>query len=262
MENIFVTGDKHGNFQSDCDYQKIRQFCENHNTTQDDVMIILGDHGIHYDGGWHDQHARKKLSKMPITFVMIRGNHDMRPSENWRRAFVMRPGVMSGWFYEDPYADNILYTDEYGWYDFGGVQTFVICGAYSVDKYYRLEKAAWGETGYRWFPDEQLNDQERDAAYKMFFSEAPTNKPFVIMSHTCPLNMKPTEKLLTMIDQNTVDETMEKWMDNLYLDTLNLGLPLSRWYCGHWHIDKTVEPIRFMYNDIEMMKGTEPWRRV
>ena len=135
---VFVTGDKHCNFMSDLDYKKVEVFCKRFNTTTDDVMIVLGDHGVAYDGAWSDHHAKKKLGKLPITFVMIRGNHDMRPSRTWQRLLVRKPGVIEGWFYEDPDVKNILYTDEYGWYMFNDIRTFIIGGAYSVDKYYRI----------------------------------------------------------------------------------------------------------------------------
>ena len=258
MGRVFVTGDKHGDFKSEYDYRKIEAFCNTVGTTQNDVMIVLGDHGVHYDGAWSDEKGLKKLSKLPITFVMIRGNHDRRPIPSWRKLFAASD---TGHFYEDPLAENVLYTHEYGWYTFGGVQCFVIGGAYSVDKYYRLEMANAGHTGYKWFYDEQLDEHERDEAQKMLFTGFRTGEPITIMSHTCPLNFKPTKNLIAQVDQSTVDDTMERWMDTLYIRALELGLPLTRWYCGHWHIDKTFEPMRFMYHDIEQLKGTEPWRR-
>lgn len=255
MGRVFITGDKHGNFSSDEDYQKIKKFCDQFETTTSDMMIVLGDHGIHYDGTWGDHHARKKLAKYPITFVMIRGNHDMRAQTSWHRVFVMKPGTVTGWFREDPENKNILYTDEYGWYTFANRQTFVINGAYSADKFYRLMMQRCGHVNARWFSDEQLNKEERDAAEQMLFSEAKPNAPFLVMSHTCPIRFKPTECFLPQIDQSTVDETMEKWMDELFEKTIRLGLPLTRWYCGHWHTDKTVEPMRFVYHDILELEG-------
>ncbi len=260
MGRVFVTGDKHGNFSSEYDYQHVKQLCDVVGTTKDDVMIVLGDHGVHYDGGWGDIKARKKLAKYPITFVMIRGNHDRRPIPSWKKVFAATDSMI-GHFYEDPIADNILYTNEYGWYTFGGVQTFVIGGAYSVDKYYRLMMNDMGNKNYRWFYDEQLDAHEREEAEKMLLTGFRPNEPVVIMSHTCPLNFKPTEGLLQGIDQDKVDETMEKWMDSLYIKVLERDIPLLRWYCGHWHLDTTWEPMRFMFHEIEEMKGTEPWRR-
>ena len=44
-------------------------------------MIVLGDNGVNYWGGKRDKALKKKLEALPITFMMIRGNHDQRPSK-------------------------------------------------------------------------------------------------------------------------------------------------------------------------------------
>lgn len=261
MNRIFVTGDKHCDFVSRNDYLAVQKLCETAETTKDDVLIVLGDHGIHYDNGTNDHNARRRLSEFPITFVMIRGNHDMRPNVDWRTECISN-GAMSGYFVRDPEVDNILYTTEWGWYIFGDMPAFVIGGAYSVDKYYRLEKQKQGNLNYRWFADEQLNLAERRTAFTELITSPFVKEPFLILSHTCPLGFKPQTGLLPGVDQSTVDTTMEEYLDNIYVTLNDVRAPLARWYCGHWHIDETNEPIRFMYHDIEELKGTEPWRRV
>lgn len=249
MGRIFITGDKHGDFVSNDDYSKVRNFCSENETSTDDVMIVLGDHGIHYDDGWMDHRARKHLSKYPITFVMIRGNHDRRPSDSWTRKLISND-TMTGWFVLDPEYDNILYTEEFGWYTFGNEHVFVIGGAYSVDKWYRLQKREEGDFRYKWFPDEQLNESERGRAERVLFdTDRYITGSFTIMSHTCPQQFKPLEMCLPMIDQETVDDTMEIWMDSLFNRIWEERRWLNNWYCGHWHTDKTG-PVRFMYHDI------------
>jgi 3-oxoacid CoA-transferase subunit A len=71
------------------------------------------------------------------------------------------------------------------------------------------------------------------------------------MSHTAPLRYKPFEVLLPGIDQSTVDESMEIWMDAIYDDANH-----ETWYCGHWHVDKTIDKMCFMYNDIILFDET------
>ena len=41
---IYITGDTHGNFQ------RIKEFCQEQQTTTNDYLIILGDAGINYFG--------------------------------------------------------------------------------------------------------------------------------------------------------------------------------------------------------------------
>lgn len=250
MGRIFVTGDKHGDFVSDNGYKIVREFCEKNSTTRDDVMIVLGDHGVHYDGGWGDHHAKKNLSKYPITFVMIRGNHDQRCKDMWKRKLISE-SRMEGWFVEDPEYDNILYTEEFGWYTFAGNHVFTINGAYSVDKWYRLSAAQQGDHRYKWFSNEQLDASERERAEKVLFERTKfLETPFYIMSHTCPRIYKPWDQLMLMIDQDRVDETMEFWMDTVLGMIESKELPLKEWMCGHWHIDRVDGVVRFMFHDI------------
>ena len=52
---IYVTGDTHR------DFSRIKQFCKEHNTTQDDIMIVLGDNGINYYGNDVDTWFKQSL---------------------------------------------------------------------------------------------------------------------------------------------------------------------------------------------------------
>ena len=248
MGRVFVTGDKHGSFNFE-DYPKIRMMCMNLNTTIDDVMIVLGDHGIHYDEGRHDAECKKMLGEYPITFVMIRGNHDMRPCSDWERCHIEND-TMVGTFIVDPVAKNILYTEEYGWYWFNDIPVFVAGGAYSADKFYRLEMQKVGHRGFLWFEDEQLNDDERKAAEELLFNYDHGERPFVIMTHTCPQRFTPTEMFIPQVDQTSVDRTMEIWFDDIYDRIWKENKDLARWYCGHWHTDKTDDMVRFVFHDI------------
>ena len=70
---IFLTGDTHRNFA------RIIDFIKKHNTTKDDLLIILGDVAINYFGKIDDGPCKHHLNKLPITFLCIHGNHEMRP---------------------------------------------------------------------------------------------------------------------------------------------------------------------------------------
>ena len=62
---IYVTGDTHG------DFDRIAHFCARMNTKPSDIMIILGDAGINFYGGWRDLHKKEFISKLPITLFCI-----------------------------------------------------------------------------------------------------------------------------------------------------------------------------------------------
>ncbi len=70
---IYITGDTHG------DFQRIFDFCMRFETSVDDVMVILGDAGINFSGGFKDQVKKDYIAAMPITLFCIHGNHEQRP---------------------------------------------------------------------------------------------------------------------------------------------------------------------------------------
>lgn len=143
---------------------------------------------------------------------------------------------------EDAYP-SLLFSAMYGAYDFMAdedwLRAFVIGGAYSADKWYRLER------GLPWFTDEQLTDWERKEVTSMIADV----KPRLILSHTCPFRYEPVDMFLPMIDQSTVDDSMERW-----LDTIETSVHYDRWLCGHWHTSRTVDKMRFLYHDILMLE--------
>jgi 3-oxoacid CoA-transferase subunit A len=47
-----------------------------------------------------------------------------------------------------------------------------------------------------------------------------------------------------VVSQAGVDQSTEIW-----LDSIEDRLAYRRWYCGHYHTDRTVGKIRFMFND-------------
>ena len=48
-----------------------------------------------------------------------------------------------------------------------------------------------------------------------------------------------------MIDQGSVDDSTERWLDEIK-KTANY----KAWLCGHWHIDKQIDKLRFLFADV------------
>ena len=67
---IYITGDTHG------DMNRIVRFCERMETSQEDIMIILGDVGLNYYGDSRDRRNKEKVANLPITLFCIHGNHE------------------------------------------------------------------------------------------------------------------------------------------------------------------------------------------
>lgn len=231
MNMIYVTGDTHGHFE------RIVEFCQKNKTSKDDIMIILGDAGINYYGSG-DRSRKKKLQKLPITLFCIHGNHEQRPEaiDTYRLDDFCGGKV----YIEDAFPD-IKFAKDGQIYDFEGKEFVVIGGAYSVDKFYRIAR------GVNWFLNEQPSAEikaEVEAAL-----DAREWTVYGVMSHTCPVKYEPTEVFLAMIDQSTVDKSTEEWLDSIE-DKLNY----EKWYCGHYHTEKLIDKLRFMFEDIVELK--------
>ena len=226
---FYYTGDIHGK------PDKIVDFVMKHNLTDDDTVVILGDVGANYFGedSVQDHNFKYIMSMLPCTIFCIHGNHEERPYNisTYRRKYWNQ-----GYVYVEDEFPNLLFGIDGMIYDFDGKDTLVIGGAYSVDKNYRLAM------GYHWFPDEQPNDEikkEVEESIGMWGYEFDQ-----ILSHTCPFKYLPTEAFLPGIDQSEVDQSTEKW-----LDTIEDRCDYDRWLCGHFHIDKSIDKIRFLMND-------------
>ena len=63
---VYITGDTHRN-----EFDRIEEFCEEYETTTDDVMVILGDAGINFHGEPSDSELKRELNDLPITLLCI-----------------------------------------------------------------------------------------------------------------------------------------------------------------------------------------------
>ena len=70
----------------------------------------------------------------------------------------------------------------------------------------------------------------------------------VVLSHTCPYSWRPTDLFLKGVDQSTVDNTMELWMDELK-DTFIW----DHYFFGHYHADRLERP-----NVLQMFEHVMP----
>lgn len=229
---IYITGDKHA------DFKEIFDFCLENKTTLDDIMIILGDAGINYYLNDYDYLLKNSLKQIPITFFCIHGNHEERP-ENIKtyKTKKFHDGIV---YYEEDYP-NILFAKDAEIYDFNNQKTLVIGGAYSVDKFYRIEY------GYNWFESEQPTKETKEMVFKKL--EKVNFQVDIILSHTAPFKFLPYEVFLSGINQNMVDQSTEHFLDEIENKT-----NYKKWYCGHFHTDKIVDKVRFMFNDIDEFK--------
>ncbi len=228
---IIATGDIHG------DVRRITRFSEKAGLTDEDVIILLGDVGVNYYLNITDDKTKMILSSVKPTVFCIHGNHEQRPQ--YIEGYTEKEWNGGKVFYQKKYP-NLLFPEDGNVFRMNGHAFLVIGGAYSVDKYYRLERR------YGWWESEQPNEEIK-ARTEAAIKDNPDID--IILSHTCPLKYEPREMFLTTIDQSTVDSSTEEW-----LDKIESMVDYKTWYCGHWHTDKKIDRMIFMYKDFIEIK--------
>ena len=224
---IYYTGDIHGQ------KYEIERFCKRFKPTRDDVIVILGDVGANYGQDEGDAELKAALERVKPTILCIHGNHEIRPwniptykTKEWNGGTV---------WYEEEYP-SVLFAKDGEIYDLEGLRHIAIGGAYSVDKFYRITR------GYGWWADEQPSEEIKEYVEKQLRE----NQVDVILSHTCPFKYEPVEVFLPGIDQSTVDASTEKWLDKIEETTDYLV-----WFCGHWHINKKIDGMQFLFHQFQ-----------
>lgn len=274
--SVYITGDTHG------DLTRIEEFILKFGCTKDDIIAIMGDVGINYYGKENEKSAKKKYNEFGPTLFCIQGNHEERPynfasykMKKWNGGIV---------YYEEEFP-NLIFAKDGEVYNLNGQQVLVLGGAYSVDKWYRIIRTYINfrfilseqltETEYEnallfirgqkadtngkirkslervyasfpqgicsWFKDEQPSDEIKDFVAKQLDKIKSVDAVF---SHTCPTKYTPTEMFLSSIDQDSVDHSTENW-----LDEIENKLDYKKWYCGHWHTNKKIDKMIFLFED-------------
>lgn len=235
VNRVFITGDRHG------DFDWLPDWCRENQTTTDDILILLGDHALRFEGANRPREVnRKKLvAAQPITIFALRGNHD--------RPYYKEDGTV--WedieLTECPLLDNrdygglLLFEDKMWhdktfyniWYFQDGKEYFIknknfftYGGAYSVDKEWR-QLMHW-----TWYPNEIVSSGEHAAALDTI-----DHHHFnYVLTHTCPTDWQPVDLFMRGLDQSKVDTRMEEYLD----DVLRYIGGYEHWYFGHYHANR------------------------
>lgn len=224
---VYITGDIHGQLK------RIKYFCRNFEPTKQDVLVILGDAGFNYYGEQYDFWMKEKASHLPITILCIHGNHEERPylipsykEEEWRGGTV---------YVEDRFP-NLLFAKDGSVFEFeDGKRVLVAGGAHSIpccsERLFRVDK-----------PTEEIRRNVEKALEKNRW------KVDYVFSHTCPISVMPQECFIPGVPRSGINVETERW-----LETIAERLNFKRWFCGHFHTEKTEFPYRFLFNDIILL---------
>lgn len=221
---IYITGDMHGNIS------QMRQVMQKINCKPNNTLIVLGDFGANYYFDKKDDIFKNAISEYNINIFVIRGNHDGNPSSI--EGIEEKEKYDNVGYIEQKYP-NIFYANNGNVYNIEKNQFLVLGGAYSVDKFYRLSM------GYKWFSDEQMTISEKENFLQNYPKEVD-----VILSHTCPYTNIPRHLFLKTVDQSTVDNSME-----YFLQEVKEKIKYKNWFFGHYHANEQIEENMYMLYD-------------
>lgn len=203
------------------------------------ALIILGDAGLNYYLSKHDWKNKHRVSKHGFTLYCLRGNHEARAASVKGMQKVWDKNVNGYVWMEKDFPLIRYFEDAYGEYVINGFKVLTIGGAYSVDKWYRLQM------DWNWFADEQLSLEEMLACEQFVLGK----KYDFVFTHTAPIDWEPNDLFIAGIDQSKVDKTIEVW-----LNYLKDKFDWKYWLFGHYHADRVEQPyVEQFYEEVELL---------
>ena len=250
---IFITGDTHGTL----DMGKLSEanFPEQKNLTKEDNLLILGDFG----GVWFgDKISGKPVFPenyiphpnlmrswggdaglldeydvfSPYTVLFVDGNHENHPLLDSYPVGMWHGGKVH---YIRPSVIHLMRSQVY---DFGNFTMFVMGGASSTDKKYRIPD-------YTWFEDEMPSDKEYEEALRNLSKY--DFKVDYVFTHCCS-----NKTLYKLAPQYYVEHGFKRDRLTDFFDELEDKLIIRKqWMFGHHHMDKVVDDRHIaVYNEI------------
>lgn len=235
---IFVTGDCHADFRK----LNTKYFPDQVALTKNDYVIVCGDFG-YWDGSKQNKYEIGLVAQRNFTTLFVDGNHEnyVSTEEGFLGLNELPVTEWHGgniWVEQD--FPKILFAEDGDRYEINDHSFFVIGGAYSVDKEYRLT------VGAPWFSDEQPDDGIKKRVMDQLKKD--DYKEDIILTHTCPMSMRPVDRFMAGIEQAKVDTSTEE-----FLESVSLITKYNKWYCGHWHVNRKTPQIEFLFEKVAMV---------
>lgn len=225
---LFVTGDCHGDFRR----FSTKAFPIQRELTKSDLVVILGDAGLLWDGSKRDQWWMDWFEKeKPFSLLNVGGNHEnydlleQYPKIRWHggEAYQLRPSV--------------LHLCRGQTFDLDGLHTFVLGGAASHDmevilppgpdlarRRRRLDrlKIPYRVCGRSWWPRELPSQEELFTAWKTLNEERWSVD--LVLTHCAPNAIQ--RRLAPDYPTNDLTDFLQLALERLSYD---------QWLCGHYH---------------------------
>lgn len=220
---IFVTGDTHADI--DIGKLSVKNFPRQKDLSKSDYLIVCGDFGLVWDGSSREMWWQDWLTEKNFTTLWIDGNHE---NFDILREFQLTKkfgGVVR------EIAPNIFHLDRGQVLTIDKKKIFVMGGARSHDKEYRIEHISWWE-------QEMPSRDEMDRAIESL--DKHQWKVDYVLTHCAP---------------RSIQSMLADWYENdplvSFLERVRQDLDFKHWYFGHYHLDKRInDKFTALYNEI------------
>lgn len=219
---IYIIGDRHGENGGFSEETLPGQAA----WTSDDTVIVTGDFGYVMRGEQNnlpERNTLNALAKKPYTILFCDGNHEgfdylVKYPEEMRYGAPVRR-----------IRDNVFWLQRGYVYTIEGKTFFVMGGAYSMDKAFRL----WHQecTGEKiWFEQELPTAEEYQRAIQSLQDHS--NRVDYILTHTAPRSVIP--RIIAAYPDDH-DRELTGFFDWIYHE-----VSFTKWYFGHFHVDVPI----------------------
>ena len=229
---IFITGDIHGSM----DIHKLnkKNFPEGRGLTKNDFVIICGDFGLVWGGKStkEDLWWQNWLDKQPWTTLFVDGNHENfnilnhYKTERWKGGNIHKIN------------NSIFHLTRGEIFTIEGLKVFTFGGGFSHDLYSRIENVSWWQ-------NELPTQKEIDNALKNL--EKSQNSVDLLITHDAP---KELHEILGFSGVNMSPYDPHYINLSLFLQHIKKTVKYSKWFMGHYHINKNISNHYFLYDKI------------
>lgn len=242
---IFVSGDTHGNFRR----FSTKRFPQQKQMTRNDYVIILGDFG----GVWNDSKEERYwldwLESKSFTTLWIDGNHENFPLLEQYPRVLFHGGVAH------QIRPHIFHLCRSNVFQLNGQAFFVMGGAQSHESLLlspdfpgfkkqkkRLTRLSipFRVKGESWWKEELPSITEIINAVRRI-KKCNRLEDLIILTHCGPNNIQ-----MELCPNYPYNDLTAFFME------LQKHIPYKKWYCGHYHVNRTFPDKRFqvLYDDI------------
>lgn len=238
MDRVFVCGDTHGLL----DVKKIDKLKSKEKLDYDDYLIICGDCGVVWDKETVIEYTQY-FENVGCNVLFVDGNHenfDMLkeyPVEIWNGGKIQK------------ISEHIFHLMRGQVFEILGKTFLTLGGADSSDREWRKEHISW-------WKDERIRPNDIEEAQRNL--EGTNYQVDYVITHTPSIKtLNALVEILTQCGENVplylLDKVTSTFSTNM-LDFVNDNVKYSQWFCGHLHIDETVEKTQILYEKIVKIK--------